>query len=303
VCDIAESCDGVSNTCPADAKSNAVCRPSAGDCDVAESCNGVSNVCPPDGFKSSTVECRASPEPCNVAEFCTGSSATCPPDTGAPDTDGDGVCDVLDDCPTTPDPTQADADGDGEGDECDPCTNTVPVIATKPRVKIGRLQTGPGDDTFSFKGEIIVPFPFSPPLDPLANGVRVVIDSGDSALPAIIDAEIPAGAFNGGTGAGWTVSGSGLAWSYVNSGAVVPFIQGIYKVSVKNKSSSLPGRIKFSVKGKSGSYQASGADLPVRGIFVLDPPVAKTNQCGETAYDVPPGICSFSPSGSTLKCK
>src|SRR5262249_56733641 len=113
----------------------------------------------------------------------------------------------------------------------DPCTNTVPVIAVKPKVKIGRLQTGPGDDTFSFKGEMIVPFPFSPPLDPVANGVRVVIDSGDSALPAIIDAEIPGGAFNGGTGAGWAASPSGLAWGDVNSGAGVPVLPGIYKGS------------------------------------------------------------------------
>ena len=40
---------------------------------------------------------------------------------GAPDADGDGVPDVVDDCPHTPDPAQQDTDGDGVGDACDDC--------------------------------------------------------------------------------------------------------------------------------------------------------------------------------------
>jgi probable HAF family extracellular repeat protein len=37
-----------------------------------------------------------------------------------PDTDGDGVADVEDNCPDEPNPEQADGDGDGLGDVCDP---------------------------------------------------------------------------------------------------------------------------------------------------------------------------------------
>lgn len=40
------------------------------------------------------------------------------------DTDGDGVWDEVDNCPTTPNPDQADADGDGVGDACDNCVTT-----------------------------------------------------------------------------------------------------------------------------------------------------------------------------------
>ncbi|MFN3202682.1 MAG: hypothetical protein ACE366_30095 [Bradymonadia bacterium] len=39
------------------------------------------------------------------------------------DTDGDGPCDPLDNCPEVPNPGQADADGDGAGDLCDNCPN------------------------------------------------------------------------------------------------------------------------------------------------------------------------------------
>jgi hypothetical protein len=39
----------------------------------------------------------------------------------SPDTDGDGLRDDLDNCPTTPNPTQTNADGDSRGDACDNC--------------------------------------------------------------------------------------------------------------------------------------------------------------------------------------
>ncbi|MFN8545127.1 MAG: thrombospondin type 3 repeat-containing protein [Candidatus Binatia bacterium] len=40
---------------------------------------------------------------------------------GQPDTDGDGIPDPADACPSRPDPEQLDADGDGVGDACDNC--------------------------------------------------------------------------------------------------------------------------------------------------------------------------------------
>src|SRR4029078_4744908 len=56
------------------------CRASAGDCDVAESCNGSSTTCPANAFQPVTHECRGTAGECGPAETCTGSSATCPTD-------------------------------------------------------------------------------------------------------------------------------------------------------------------------------------------------------------------------------
>ena len=66
-----------------------------------------------------------------LGRYKSGGSFTAPqpvdvPSTGIPpvDTDGDGVFDGVDNCPTVPNPDQADADGDGVGDACDSCTDT-----------------------------------------------------------------------------------------------------------------------------------------------------------------------------------
>lgn len=45
--------------------------------------------------------------------------------SGAKDTDGDGVPDSVDNCPTVPNPGQENEDGDAFGDVCDPCPPDV----------------------------------------------------------------------------------------------------------------------------------------------------------------------------------
>lgn len=103
-CDVAEACNGVSPTCPANGfvAAGNPCRPSAGICDVAEACTGSSATCPPDGFAAAGNECRASAGDCDVAEACSGSSASCPPDgfvaTGNECRAAGGDCDAAEEC-------------------------------------------------------------------------------------------------------------------------------------------------------------------------------------------------------------
>jgi hypothetical protein len=102
-CDVAETCDGSSPTCPADdfASSSTVCRFAAGTCDVAELCTGASTVCPPDSFEPSSTTCRSATGECDVAEQCNGSSPSCPSDLhvsgGTPCTSDASIC-TLDQC-------------------------------------------------------------------------------------------------------------------------------------------------------------------------------------------------------------
>lgn len=103
-------------------------------------CDGQNNDCsdslwpiPPlsdrdidqDGFTPCQFDCDDStatvypgaPEFCNgVDDDCDGSIDSGPE---MPDTDGDGIVDQCDNCPTTANETQADADDDGIGDACE----------------------------------------------------------------------------------------------------------------------------------------------------------------------------------------
>ncbi len=102
MCDVAESCDGSSPTCPADGKSTALCRGVAGVCDVAENCNGVSNVCPPDTFLGSSTVCRAAAGLCDAPETCNSAGPNCPPDGVRPNgftcRGAAGLCDLAETC-------------------------------------------------------------------------------------------------------------------------------------------------------------------------------------------------------------
>ena len=99
-CDVAEACDGVSASCPADVfqPSTTVARNASGDCDTQEFCTGTSATIPTDNFKAQGTVCRPAVSMCDVVELCTGSGAFCPADSFAPDTTLVHVSTSNDDC-------------------------------------------------------------------------------------------------------------------------------------------------------------------------------------------------------------
>ncbi len=86
ICDVADSCDGVNPTCPADAlvTVGTDCRSSTGACDPAEVCDGATAACPADALAPSGTTCRSSTGACDPAEVCDGATAACPADALAP---------------------------------------------------------------------------------------------------------------------------------------------------------------------------------------------------------------------------
>jgi hypothetical protein len=272
-------------------------------CDLAENCTGSGVNCPADAFKPATTVCRSAVGACDIAEQCTGSGAACPADAMSPDSDSDTVCDAIDDCPTVPDPAQTDSDNDGDGDACDICTNTLPSFADRGKVTVGKLNTPPGDDTAKIKGRCI-PFQETPTIDPMTNGIRLVMQDNMDNAP--LDATIPGGAYSSVTRAGWKVHTfpTGMTAQYKNAGTIVPLVQGIKKLKFVLKSGQ--GITKFNAVGKGGSYPIAQGNEPVKVTFIADPPLGETGQCCEMFFPgPPPGVpsCSFVGGGSTLRCK
>jgi hypothetical protein len=78
-----------------------------------------------DGGQCCTADCQFAQDgsQCGPAPQCGGPSTcqagTCTPGAGALDTDGDGIPDCADNCPTVFNPDQSDLDHDGIGDRCD----------------------------------------------------------------------------------------------------------------------------------------------------------------------------------------
>ena len=99
-CDVLDKCDGAGR-CSADAKQPAqfACRAAVDDCDLAEVCDGVSNACPViDAKQPSTQVCRTSKDKCDAAEFCSGSADACPADGYLPASTVCGPVAAGDDC-------------------------------------------------------------------------------------------------------------------------------------------------------------------------------------------------------------
>ncbi len=104
LCDTAEVCDGLSVSCGPDAfvAGGTACRPGAGLCDVGEVCDGLSASCPLDVVLAAGSVCRASGGSCDPAEVCNGTLATCGADTleaaGTVCNPALGVCDLAETC-------------------------------------------------------------------------------------------------------------------------------------------------------------------------------------------------------------
>ncbi|MFN8641228.1 MAG: hypothetical protein U0802_06045 [Candidatus Binatia bacterium] len=312
----------MSPSCPADQRvaSGNVCRAAAGACDLAETCTGgvacpadalapSGAPCPDDGQVCTSdrcdgvgacqhapgnpgAVCRASSAICDAAETCSGVDAACPADTGTlGDGDGDGICDPGDNCPAVANADQVDGDGDLLGDACDPCTGSGDLRDALLQVR--KLDTPGGDDRLTLRGALTLSLPIAPPLDPVAKGLRLLIQTG--ASPAV-DVTLPPGAYSSATQSGWKRNASATKWSYRHPTGV----QGVTRAGVKLRDAA-SGLVTLTVSGRDGTYPVT--PLPPTVTVVLDPPFAASGQCAQLSFAGPAPACRLNGSGSTVTCR
>jgi cysteine-rich repeat protein len=285
-CTQADTCQ--TGTCTAGAP--VICPP-PDDCHEAASCNPTSGAC------------EGAPKPdgttCDDGSACTTGDACASGSCAGATSCGDGIvqagCEACDDggangsnqcCSSTC--ALVDADGDQLCDAIDPCTSGAGITPTL--MKIARQNTPPGDDTISWKGELVLA-PSTPSVDPSATGVRLVFAQ---ASTTVLDLVVPGGALAGSPAAGWRTV-AGVKWFYVNKSPTPA--GGISKIAIQRVPSP-PGRFKFKVKGKQASLPPVPGNPSLAVALVLAPPVATSGQCGEAAL-----TCTFNASASSRRCQ
>jgi hypothetical protein len=163
------------------------------------------------------------------------------------------------------------------GQACDGCQCVNPAVCAsgismaKPRL---RLFANPF--VVRLKGEAVIPKPGTG-IDPVANGVRVVVDAVSGA--GGFDATIPGGALAGGVG--WKVNARGDRWTYVDPNGSHA---GVTAVIVRDRSIKQDGLVRFGVKGSGGSITLPSPSA-TRASVVLGAPA----ECAEVVFDPPSG--------------
>ena len=218
---------------------------------------------------------------------------------GPTDTDGDNVIDELDNCPGTANTDQQDTDRDGIGDACDFCEGGFAF--GKARVRMFGLDQPPGEQSFLFSGELMVPANF-PGIASDTTGARLAIeDLGAVAAPVVLVDVGPGSTPNAcGDADGWEVRDVGGRYEFATETDAVTSpagdfclgtgsARGVRKLIVARKAAG----VRFMARAKFGDFRAVG---PLRVTLVLGAgagsDAALQGNCGTIAFSLDPDDAS-----------
>jgi len=206
-------------------------------------------------------------DPCTTCSGCT--CVTLPPVCGDALVCGSEQCENDGQC--------------GAGEVCSGCQCVnAPVCTSGIGITKASLTMRVAPASFRVQGEAVIPKPWTG-VDPIANGIRVVVDATSGA--GGLDVTLPGGAL-------WKKNRSGTQWTYADrSGAVA----GITKAVLKDRSKTRSGLVRLTVQGKP-----AGLVLPpptaTRTTFV----VGAANECASILWH-PPGGTKPRCAGTSAK--
>src|SRR5688572_7109344 len=172
----------------------------------------------------------------------------------------------------------------------------VPIVV-KARMVFSHLGDVPGDDVLNLRGEGIGrPGAFAT-LNPVASGMRIVMDQGSFPF---LDATLPAVAFGGKGTAGWRQNDTGTSWVYVDATGG-PYVAGVVRLKIQDRSTLRAGQVKITLKGRDTTY-------PLQGFTSVPPRVRLefgSDACFATAFQIISFLdydCAYK-SGLKLACR
>ena len=182
----------------------------------------------------------------------------------------------------------------GERAYVQPAT-TCPSAVVRPKLTISGLDSVAADDVASFSGEVVLPG--APTINPATTGVRLLMaDQGG----VVVDVTLPGGVYGDPPGFGWKTNSSGTTWKWVDSTSAPA--SGVSSLSVRDLSSSIPGRVKFRLRGRDGSFPVHLAQLPLSATLYLDAAATGT-PCALATFPGPTPTCSVNGNLSKVTCR
>lgn len=148
------------------------------------------------------------------------------------------------------------------------------------RLNLRKLQAPSGDDQLKLRGTVAVTT--VPPIDLVANGLRLILASNAGA--GLADLTAPAGSK-------WSTNSAGTTWTYRDPSTS----SGIVSAKVK---ATAPGTLRVQVKARGLALGAAPAGTPPLATLAFGVPTAAPGQCGVTAF----AACRTSASGATVRC-
>jgi hypothetical protein len=172
-----------------------------------------------------------------------------------------------------------------------PIAGACPAPVSKPKIKIRGVNTPEPDDSLKFSGKFTLAG--MPAVDPIADGLRLVVGDSDGAD---VDFVIAAGAYDGDSG--WT-SGNGK-WKYRGDRDAPAF--GIKKATIKTKPAQASTLVTFRITGVGAAYPVSAAQFPLTAAVLLSP-AAPTTNCATASFPGPTRTCTLTANATTIRCK
>lgn len=189
---------------------------------------------------------------------------------------------------------------------CDPKANTWSIAVTqfseyvlggatcsaqeKTDLQVSNLLTVPGDEKVRFVGRFTIDVPIVPALDPIANGVSIVVETATGKQ--VLAQQVPGGAVDPVTKLGWKKALDRDTWLYKGKPPGV-------KAAKVSLLSAAEGRVKVNLQARGLAAPALGAeDLPLKARVYVD------GRCGDAVYPgpAPAPRCRFNTDQSRIDC-
>jgi hypothetical protein len=169
-----------------------------------------------------------------------------------------------------------------------------PAFFQNTKIDVLHLKKSAGSKTIELKGEIQLPYPFTPALDPAKNGINLVIRTAQGRT--LLDVLIP-GSFDTEARSAWKISSEANGVHFVN-------LKGWYNIILNWGDKKLPGIVKVNMLAKDSNFVVNETELPLYAQMTLNNSIVATRQCAQTGFKFSPEQpnCSFESNLDKIRC-